>query len=184
MEDGTVRFLDLGTGNGHLLFELRDAGWQAEMVGVDYSQNSVQLAKQIQDRRQSEVVDSEEEEEQAKAVEFEHFDLLEGEPGHWLGEGFDIVLDKGTFDAISLSDEVNTQGRRGCEIYGSRVSGLVKRGGYLVITSCNWTEDELRKWFESPELAYHETIRFPSFTFGGVKGQTVSSICFRKSADL
>ena len=69
------------------------------------------------------------------------------------------------------------------ETYGSKVEPLMKIGAFLVITSCNWTEEELRKWFESPRLAYHDTIRFPSFTFGGVKGQTVSSVCFRRIAE-
>ena len=40
-------FLDLGTGNGQMLFELRDEGWQGEMLGVDYSEGSVELARRL-----------------------------------------------------------------------------------------------------------------------------------------
>lgn len=189
----------MGTGNGHLLFALRDEGWKARMVGVDYSEASVDLARRIgrarrneqeregcdgdelQDRAGRGENDEEQRgEEEEEEVTFEHFDILNNQPGPWLDSGFDIVLDKGTFDAISLSDEVNAQGRKVFETYGSKVEPLMKIGGFLVITSCNWTEEELRKWFESPRLAYHDTIRFPSFTFGGAKGQTVSSVCFRR----
>src|SRR4051794_10859335 len=35
--DAASRFLDLGTGNGHLLFALREDDWFGQMVGVDYS---------------------------------------------------------------------------------------------------------------------------------------------------
>jgi len=44
-------FLDVGTGNGHLLFALRDAGWEGYMLGVDYSAASIRLARQIGQKR-------------------------------------------------------------------------------------------------------------------------------------
>jgi len=53
------RFLDLGTGNGHMLFELReredDEGerWLGDMVGVDYSPRSIELARQIDEQRRA-----------------------------------------------------------------------------------------------------------------------------------
>ncbi|RFU73708.1 s-adenosylmethionine-dependent methyltransferase of the seven beta-strand family, partial [Trichoderma arundinaceum] len=52
-------FLDLGCGNGSLLFALRDEGWRGAMLGVDYSAQSVALAKQIAASRKAE--DDEEE---------------------------------------------------------------------------------------------------------------------------
>jgi len=59
----------------------------------------------------------------------------------------------------------------------------VRRGGLFLITSCNWTEEELRGVFEvSGELVYHSTIKYPSFTFGGRKGQTISSVCFKRKS--
>lgn len=185
-----LRILDLGTGNGHLLFALRDEGWQAQMIGVDYSERSVELARRIQEKRREDEEDEDEEQTrnedgegedaEVQRVTFEQYDILKDAPGPWLEEGFDIVLDKGTFDAISLSDEVDENGRKAFETYGSKVEPLMKVGGYFVIVSCNWTEDEVRKWFESARLVYHDTIKFPSFTFGGVKGQTVSGVCFRR----
>jgi len=100
-------------------------------------------------------------------------------------DGWDVVLDKGTFDAISLSEERDGQGRRVCEGYKERVVPLIRKGGYLVITSCNWTTEELRGWFQDREelesgLAFVSEIEYKRFAFGGVVGQSVSSVCFRK----
>lgn len=184
-ERGATSFLDLGTGNGHLLFALRDDGWGGRMVGVDYSTRSVELARRIQDARKREGQGNEEEregEETPHDIEFEEFDILGSAPGPWAADGFDVVLDKGTFDAISLSGETDAQGRRVCEGYREKVEPLVKPGGALLITSCNWTAEELKGWFDVPggELAYEDAIAYPSFTFGGKTGQQVCSLVFRR----
>ncbi|KAK7547017.1 methyltransferase domain-containing protein [Phyllosticta citricarpa] len=194
-KEGATSFLDLGTGNGHLLFALRDEGWEGRMVGVDYSTRSVELARRIQEARKKEGTgksedndddNEEEEEETADDIAFEEFDILGAAPaGAWAADGFDVVLDKGTFDAISLSGETDAQGRRVCEGYRAKVEPLVKRGGgVLLITSCNWTADELRGWFDVPggELVYEDAIAYPSFTFGGKTGQQVCSLVFRRKA--
>jgi hypothetical protein len=102
--------------------------------------------------------------------------------------GWDLVLDKGTFDAVSLSGEQDGQGRRVCEGYGERVLQLLRPGGVFLVTSCNWTEAELRGWFEDKtqateggaRLRLAGRIEYPSFSFGGVKGQTISTLCFKK----
>jgi SAM-dependent methyltransferase len=168
-----TRFLDLGTGNGHLLFALREEEWEGEMLGVDYSGNSVELARSIAARKGEEYQD----------VKFEEWDLLAQSPGAWLGEGFDVVLDKGTFDAICLSQETDAQGRRICEGYREKVEVLVKKGGRFLITSCNWTEDELKGWFdgEGSSLVYEDKVKYPSFTFGGQTGSSVVTLCFKRS---
>ncbi|KAK7183267.1 hypothetical protein DPSP01_011790 [Paraphaeosphaeria sporulosa] len=165
------RFLDLGTGNGHLLFALREDGWEGEMVGVDYSGVSVRLAEEIKATKGEEYED----------VKFREFDILKGKAeGEWLGEGFDVVLDKGTFDAISLSEEVDAQGRRVAEGYREAVEKLVKKGGRFLITSCNWTEDEVKGWFDGGQLVYEDRAEYPSFTFGGKTGSSVCTLCFKR----
>lgn len=176
-------FLDLGTGNGHFLFRLRDEEepWEGRMLGVDYSERSVEFAREIAAQRGlgSEAAD----------VEFRLWDIMKQDPNGVVleganEEGWDVVVDKGTFDAISLSEEKDQQGRRICEGYKERAVPLIRDGGILLVTSCNWTEEELRAWFEGGELEYVDTIKYKSFSFGGQKGQTISSICLRKHRAL
>lgn len=176
----STTFLDLGAGNGHLLFEVKDDGWAGRMVGVDYSEKAVELARGIL-RQTVENSDGECGGKTADIV-FERWDIVREAPGSWLEEGgFDVVLDKGTFDAISLSEDVDPQGKRIVESYAGKVLALIKPDGFLLVTSCNWTAEELRGWFQSEDLRYHGTIKYPSYTFGGRKGQTISSVCFRKA---
>jgi len=173
-------FLDIGTGNGHLLFEIVEEGsWDGGLfVGVDYSDGAVALARSIAKGRGV---------EEGK-VAFWVADILalgdgEVEAEEWVPRGgFDVCLDKGTFDAISLGDGRLPDGRRVYEGYAERVVRVMKRGGgLLVVTSCNWTEEELKgKMLASEELEYHGRIEYPSFSFGGQKGQTISSVCFRR----
>ncbi|KKA18124.1 S-adenosylmethionine-dependent methyltransferase [Rasamsonia emersonii CBS 393.64] len=258
--------LDLGTGNGSMLALLRKkGGFKGPMVGVDYSPQSVQLARELQRLKLHSAyesgLESEEEEEEedyedldaiggashpssdnhtpdpddeeheelvaaddvgsAQAVRvsdeirFEEWDILA--PGNeealttassganridWFPYktgGFDIVLDKGTFDAVSLSADVidddedddkekEKKGdkrvqRRVCERYPRIATKLVRKGGFLVVTSCNWTEDELIRWFtarndqdEKDGLDVWDRIEYPRFRFGGQEGQGVCTI--------
>lgn len=103
--------------------------------------------------------------------------------------GFDIVLDKGTFDAVSLCDEVDAGAqRRVCERYPAVARRLVRRGGFLVVTSCNWTEEEVVKWFTwsggtsgEDGLKVWGRVDYPRFQFGGKEGQGVCTVCFQRS---
>lgn len=186
--DGAARFLDLGTGNGHMLFQLREAddgdegedegAWKGEMVGVDYSEASVDLARQIAEGKGSDAQGS-------GGLSFECWDLLLSPPGEWLGDGFDVVLDKGTFDAISLM-EAGGEGAHPCDAYRKKVTPLVKPGCFLVVTSCNWTKDELRGWLSAPQdsgLESFDEARYPTFTFGGKTGQSIVTLVFRRNPE-
>lgn len=204
--------LDLGTGNGSMLMGLRDAGF-GELVGVDYSEKSVQLARRLWEQRGG---------EEGDRVRFEVWDVMRGlgadgeiEKGlDWFPYekgGFEIVLDKGTFDAISLSAEEVVEGgddgdngvkgsrkvvRRVCELYPKIAKKMVRRGGFLLVTSCNWTESELIRWFvgdekegekeeEEDKLTVFNRLSYPKFRFGGQEGQGVCTVCFkRKGGEL
>jgi SAM-dependent methyltransferase len=185
-------FLDLGMGNGHFLFRLREGeeeesdeeesgevagnrAWGGRMLGVDYSQRSVEFATRI-------AVDKgyDGNAQNGREIEFKWWDIMSQSPTLLGTTGWDVVHDKGTFDAISLSDEKDTSGRRLCEGYKEKVLPLVKEGGILLITSCNWTEEELNGWFEGGQLEIVKKIQYKSFSFGGKKGQTISSVCYRK----
>ena len=145
-----------------MLFLLREeGGFTGKMLGVDYSANSVELARGVAEARHL-----------TDGITFEIWDIL----SHTTGPGeFDVVLDKGTFDAVSLSGRTNIE-----ELYVRNVGQLIRNGGLLLITSCNWTELELRDWFENESLSYHGKIQYPVFQFGGQTGQSISSICFYK----
>lgn len=180
-------FLDLGCGNGSLLFTLREEAWNGRALGVDYSAQSVALAKQVAESKQAEAEDDEE----THPVEFSEWDVLHGPYPTVLTAaqttGWDVVLDKGTFDAISLSASTDADGRRPCEGYRGRVLRLVRPGGLFLVTSCNWTEAELKGWFEGPQregedgaFEVVDRVEYRTFSFGGVKGQTISTLCFRR----
>ncbi|KAF7948979.1 hypothetical protein EAE96_008157 [Botrytis aclada] len=209
--------LDLGTGNGHFLVRLREGEedsdededeaeeeeteegreneapgkkWVGRMMGVDYSERSIEFAKRIaKDKLES---GEEQANKQANEIEFITWDIMKEDPSPKVlngeqAKGWDIVLDKGTFDAISLSEEVDANGKRIFEGYKEKVLALVRTGGVAVVTSCNWTEEELIEWFvgkgEEEQGERFEVLRkieYRSFSFGGVKGQTVCSVCFRK----
>ncbi|UKZ78226.1 hypothetical protein TrVFT333_005961 [Trichoderma virens FT-333] len=178
-EDAAV--LDLGCGNGELFAQ------------------SVALARRIgetRDAAEEEEDNNEEvkEEETAKtpSVNFLEWDLLSGplslddaaSPLSFApssGALFDVILDKGTFDAISLSASSDA---RPCETYRRRLLQLLSpNGGIFLVTSCNWTEPELRSWFEEDDdgqLHVVGRVEYPTFTFGGVKGQTITTLCFRR----
>lgn len=209
---GNFSLLDLGTGNGHFLVRLREGEgedseedevdeeegkdtseegkkWVGRMMGVDYSERSIEFAKRIaKDKWEKE---AEEEREQANEIEFITWDIMKEDPSPKVlngnqAKGWDIVLDKGTFDAISLSEETDANGKRIFEGYKEKVLALVRMGGVAVVTSCNWTEEELIEWFvgkgieEGERFEVLRKIEYRSFSFGGVKGQTVCSVCFRK----
>lgn len=156
------------------------------MLGIDYSATSIKLARQIEWRKSQERSDKEAV-ESSTPVSFEEHDILSRTlPSHMMCGGFDVVLDKGTFDAISLSSERDVAGRHICETYCSFVKPLIRDGGLFIITSCNWTEIELLAWFGSRDASEAGTfklkdrIKYPKFTFGGQTGQSVVTLCFEK----
>ncbi|PWY73835.1 hypothetical protein BO94DRAFT_538884 [Aspergillus sclerotioniger CBS 115572] len=225
-------------------------GFRGDMVGVDYSIRSVELARELQRLRIHSAYLSDSEEDGSGSedgngdgekgeeggsgggkdtnIRFEEWDILhhgdvittttdgQGEKEKekkldWFPYdkgGFDIVLDKGTFDAVSLSDEVVVEGegedkdmaasgrkiqRRVCERYPGIVRGLVRKGGFVVVTSCNWTEEELVNWFtssstctsgggggEGDRLVVWGRVEYPRFRFGGREGQGVCTVCFQR----
>jgi len=190
-------------------------GFTGEMVGVDYSKQSVELARALQRSRGHSAYhtgseDDSEDEDGLQAEElpirFEEWDVLgsrallspNGDVVELTGDedvldwfpyqrgGFDIVLDKGTFDAISLADDAKDT--RVCQRYPDIVRRLLRRGGILVVTSCNWTEDELVKWFTGAEdkdrLVVWGRVEYPRFKFGGQEGQGVCTVCFQRVVDV
>ena len=89
--------LDIGSGNGFLLFSLAEAGYKpSALCGIDYSPDATRLATLISESRSAREISF-------KACEFLSEDVpslpgMSGEhPRVW-----DLLLDKGTYDAIAL----------------------------------------------------------------------------------
>ncbi|PPQ83452.1 hypothetical protein CVT25_007043 [Psilocybe cyanescens] len=169
--------LEVGSGNGTLLFGLLDAGYEpSTLYGIDYSAGAVKLAIGIAETRGG------------SAITFAGCDFLNEDPVSPKNSNssggtqvWDILLDKGTYDAIALGKK-DEDGHSPAAKYPNRVSRLLKPGGLFLITSCNFTEDELKTNFATNDtgLIYHSRIQHPTFTFGGQKGSACSSIAFQK----
>jgi len=168
--------LDIGAGNGTLSIALVEAGYDpSRILGIDYSADSVRLARSVASHRS------------ASGITFEPCDFLSDNPPTLSGmpgpeQSWDLLLDKGTFDAIALASKSDGSEVSPTDMYPGRVSRLLKAGGYFLITSCNFTEEELKHRFETSvtSLAYHSRIQYKMFTFGGKTGSVCSSVAFVK----
>ncbi|KAJ7475956.1 S-adenosyl-L-methionine-dependent methyltransferase [Mycena latifolia] len=202
--------LEVGSGNGTLLFALADAGYDAScLCGIDYSADAVHLAQAIAATM-----------EDGDSITFAECDFLTTDPPRLpnmppeqRSDVWDLLLDKGTFDAIALAEKED-DGKSPAARYPSRVARLLKPGGSFLITcawpgrlskrlinavaACNFTEDELRANFETPEtglvyqcvlrnedprrvlIVFSSRIQHRTFTFGGKSGSPCSSVAFMK----
>lgn len=166
LNNETSRVLDLGCGNGMFLVQMaKHLGYQ-KLKGIDYSTSSIDLARKIASS------------EGLEYIEYLTVDFLDEKALQQSGlkeEKFHLIHDKGTFDAICLNE--NKEKR---SIYKEIVKNLLQTNepAFFVITSCNWTQDELIKHF-NPCFDLHSTIQYPSFEFGGTKGSTVVTCIFQ-----
>ncbi|XP_071525001.1 EEF1A lysine methyltransferase 2-like isoform X2 [Panulirus ornatus] len=142
--------IDVGCGNGAFLLYLAAEGF-TNLYGIDYSQKAIELAQAIATKKK---VD----------IKYEQVDLVTGDDGGntWTRK-YDVCHDKGTYDAISLCPE-DPQSKR--LSYIKSVFHLTKDSGLFVITSCNWTCDELIEHFSDYFFKEH-IIPTPTFMFGG-----------------
>jgi len=121
--------LEVGSGNGTLLLALAESGYnQKLLMGIDYCRGAVKLAAHIARNRD------------AAGVTFEECDFLKndpplppytettGAPALW-----DVVLDKGTYDAIALGQK-DEKGKSPAARYPTRVARFLKPGGIFLIT--------------------------------------------------
>ncbi|KAJ6668964.1 hypothetical protein lerEdw1_007773 [Lerista edwardsae] len=152
--------LDIGTGNGTLLVELAKSGY-TKLTGVDYSPSAIQLSKCIMEK------------EGLSHVRLQVEDILN--PSDELS-GFQICIDKGTFDAISLNPDNAAEKRKQ---YVKSLQRILRPNGFLLITSCNWTREELLNEFEEG-FRLLEELPTPAFCFGGRTGNSVTALVFQQ----
>ena len=154
--------LDVGCGNGQLTVDLSKAGWSC-VTGADYSAGAVQLARKIASQQECQ-------------ASFLILDILDTDMvAANFAAKYKVVIDKGTFDAVSLS-ESSAKDR---ESYVVGVATMLQTEGKLLITSCNWTDSELTKHFSS-HFSLLETVPTPTFTFGGKTGSSTTFCIFQK----
>ncbi|XWS75526.1 hypothetical protein CRYUN_Cryun01aG0097200 [Craigia yunnanensis] len=177
--------LDIGTGNGLLLQELAKQGF-IDLTGTDYSEGATDLARSLANR------------DGFSNIKFLVDDILQTK----LERRFQLVMDKGTLDAIGLHPD----GPIKRMMYWASVSKLVAPGGVLVITSCNHTKDELVQEVENfnqrnismpqepntiedqeaqrnrPPFQYLNHVRsYPTFMFGGSLGSRIATVAFLRN---
>ncbi|NXC83565.1 EFMT2 methyltransferase, partial [Cercotrichas coryphoeus] len=152
--------LDIGTGNGVLLVELAKSGYM-NLTGIDYSPSAIQLSEKVREKEGMSNIKLKVEDFLAPSAEL---------------SGFDICIDKGTFDAISL-DPSDAVGKR--KLYVGSLGRVLKPDGFFLITSCNWTKEELLNEFrEGFEIL--EELPTPKFCFGGRIGNSVTALVFQR----
>ncbi|KAI8083663.1 S-adenosyl-L-methionine-dependent methyltransferase [Thamnidium elegans] len=141
VSDPNTRIIDLGCGNGHLLLELSNEGFK-NLHGIDYSESAITLAKSVAKDRELEW------------IQYDAVDFLSNPD--WFQEQYQIVLDKGTYDAISLHPDQVQAKKEGVdgprEKYVESVHRMIDPNGLFLITSCNWTKEELIENFKQCKL--------------------------------
>lgn len=164
-ESGWIDLLDLGSGNGAFLFELeKERPWRGALVGIDYSEHAVELARAIAQHNGS-------------LVDFRIGSVAALDKSLGAGETFSVVHDKGTFDAYMLSAAALLA------VYRDAVLAALQPNGYFIITSCNYTVSELEQHFagsESPSFSAVAHIPYPTFAYGGQSGSAVSTVAFKR----
>jgi len=159
----TAAIVDIGCGNGHLLIQLAEKHDFKNLKGIDYVEEALELARTIV--RESNLVN----------IQFERVDLLTKE----CGGNYDVVVDKGTYDAICLMPDMSHEHRRS---YIDSIKRLLNKEASqtarFVLTSCNWSKEELLAHF-GDDFDLLEELPAPTFCFGGKQGRTVTSLIFR-----
>lgn len=147
-----------------MLVELYREGYR-NLTGIDYSANAITLAKQIAA-------------DQNMDIAYEMLDLLNSNEivQKFETKTFDVVHDKGTYDAISLHPEHPAEKRAQ---YIENLFQLTSNNGLLILSSCNWTEAELCSSLKG-KFQMYKTIPTPTFKFGGSVGSVVTQIVFKK----
>lgn len=166
-----LRILDLGCGNGHFTLKLIEAGC-THVSALDYSEKAVELAKKLTGLIEHDRI-------------FQADILNPASLSQKYREHFDLIVDKGTFDAISLNPDFSTglekvsKTKMIAETFKLTLKTILNRPAALfIITSCNWTRQELETIF-APEFKAIAEVEHSKFVFGGKSGQDVSTVIFK-----
>lgn len=120
--------LDIGSGNGNVLFALAEAGYpQHYLAGIDYSEDAVKLSQTIAETRG------------LSGISFSTCDFLRDDSGSSSRpldrDEWSLILDKGTLDAIALMDrDADSNDINPVQVYSTKVAKLLSPGGLFLIT--------------------------------------------------
>jgi methylase of polypeptide subunit release factors len=129
---GNPAILEVGSGNGTLLLAMHEASYPASrMCGIDYSPDAVKLAQSIATSRGDAASDITFSTCDFLSEEAPVPELIKKDVSEW--EGWDLVLDKGTYDAIALGEKLSN-GQSPAAGYPARLAELFRPGGYFLIT--------------------------------------------------
>jgi len=128
--DQPWRVLDVGCGNATTMVALTQDGF-TQILGTDYSPQSVDLSRRVVAAH---------EERMGKAFPgllVQEDDVL---ASSLESDSFELVVDKGTLDAVGLHPTRKELHRR---LYLATIRRVLVAGGLFVITSCNSTREEI-----------------------------------------
>lgn len=211
-----VVVVDIGTGNGVFLVELwrrlRESNTDTtcaddvhhrhhhrcyHLLGVDYSEPSVELAARV-----ASAACGHDAEAGVPSIRFRQHDIVDGGPievhaavaeGSAGGSGplgLLLLHDKGTYDAICLNEDRGMPERYRRNVHNTMAKVVAENSGcrcLYLITSCNFSRDELEMEFCTPNATASSSnngtlfrvvneLPHESFEFGGVRGQTVTTL--------
>ncbi|XP_067126870.1 EEF1A lysine methyltransferase 2 [Centruroides vittatus] len=153
--------LDIGCGNGLILIELAKEGF-TNLSGIDYVEEAIHLARAVSAQ-------------EGVKISYDVGDILQETQNEIMQNEYKVILDKGTYDTISLSPNNAKENRLK---YIRNVYQLLEPEGYFILTSCNWTKEEILSHFTDFELYHHIPSR--NFHFGGKMGSNVTSLVLKK----
>ncbi|XP_054156998.1 EEF1A lysine methyltransferase 2-like [Oppia nitens] len=192
------KILDIGCGNGYMLLELAKHGYR-RLVGIDYSSTSIDLCRRLLAANElaNKVAD----------ICFEVYDILGDNDNDnssrrsanscLIGQTFDCLVDKGTYDAVCLQPGVQLDDIR--HKYRCFLQNLMTSESVFIIMSCNFTKTELIRDLRVVDdsgggggggsvdhnnqycFRLVDEIPTPTITFGGRSGSQVTALILKKS---
>ena len=163
--DKKINILDIGCGNGVLLYKLSKKKF-VNLFGIDYSIQSINLAKEI-------ITIKEKKHNKKFNINFFQEDI--NNKSNNINIKFDIIHDKGSLDAFLMNKNNSIE-----NYYKYLFSYSIKNKTIFIITSCNKTKEELlnkfslEKWFK-----LINEIKSKTFSFGGHEGNDHVTLIFQ-----
>ena len=163
--DKKINILDIGCGNGVLLYKLSKKKF-VNLFGIDYSIQSINLAKEI-------ITIKEKKHNKKFNINFFQEDI--NNKSNNINIKFDIIHDKGSLDAFLMNKNNSIE-----NYYKYLFSYSIKNKTIFIITSCNNTKEELLNKF-SLEKGFKliNEIKSKTFSFGGHEGNDHVTLIFQ-----